>query len=176
MLNLIRIFSLPIALAGLCGCGPQPLPPEPEIKQEVKTISNAAGEVSDTIKITSFDNMRYDKMLLEVPAGQKITLTLVNEGRMPKEAMAHNLVILKLGKDVNAYVAEAIFSDESDYIPANYADWVVAHTKMLGAGESDTITFIAPDKPGEYPFVCTFPGHSAAGMKGIMRVVVETPL
>ena len=29
---------------------------------------------------------------------------------------------------------------------------------MLGGGETDTITFDAPD-PGTHVFMCTFPGH-----------------
>jgi azurin len=45
---------------------------------------------------------------------------------------------------------------------------VLAATKLLGPGESETITFTV-DEPGDYQFVCTFPGHFAM-MRGIMVV------
>ena len=45
---------------------------------------------------------------------------------------------------------------------------VIAATKLLGPGESETISFTAPE-PGDYQFVCSFPGHFAM-MRGIMVV------
>jgi azurin len=44
---------------------------------------------------------------------------------------------------------------------------VIAHTKVVGGGQSDTIKFPASalKKGGDYTFICTFPGHSAL-MKG----------
>jgi azurin len=47
---------------------------------------------------------------------------------------------------------------------------VLAHTKLLGPGESETVTFNAPFIPGEYPFFCSFPGHYSQGTKGVMTV------
>ena len=47
---------------------------------------------------------------------------------------------------------------------------VIARTKLLGPGESETITFTAPKISSQYDFLCTFPGHFAAGMKGKMIV------
>jgi len=32
------------------------------------------------------------------------------------------------------------------------------------------LRFTAPDKPGEYPYICTFPGHWRI-MQGVMKVV-----
>ncbi|MGE9297159.1 MAG: plastocyanin/azurin family copper-binding protein [Puniceicoccales bacterium] len=168
-----RIFFLSIALLGaLSACGPQP--PKPAAVPEKKTISNAAGIPKQKVELATLDSLRFSKTLLEVPANKKITLTLHNEGRMPREIMVHNLVVLKPGSDINLFTAESSFAEDTDYIPEEYEDWIVAHTKTLAAGESETITFRAPKVPGEYPFICSYPGHAAAGMKGIMRVVVET--
>ena len=47
-------------------------------------------------------------------------------------------------------------------------DEVIVYTKLLGGGESDTITFDAPEK-GYYTFLCTFPGHWGL-MKGKLVV------
>ena len=44
---------------------------------------------------------------------------------------------------------------------------VIAHTKIIGGGQSDTITFSTASLKagGDYSFLCTFPGHNAL-MKG----------
>ena len=47
---------------------------------------------------------------------------------------------------------------------------MLAHSKLLGPGESETVTFNAPFVPGEYLYLCSFPGHYAQGTKGIMTV------
>ena len=59
----------------------------------------------------------------------------------------------------------------TDYIPADEESkkMIVAHTKILGGGESQTITFTAPAEAGDYPYVCTFPGHFAL-MQGVLKV------
>jgi len=167
----LNLCLLAITLA-LAACGPQP--PEPVAKPaEAPKATNAAGVPATKHVIEAYDTMRYDKKLIEVPAGEQITLTLKNVGHMPKASMGHNLVILDLGRQPEAFMVEASFAKATDYIPAEHEDWIVAKTKLLGPGESDTITFTAPKTPGEYPFICSFPGHYAVGMKGIMRVVVE---
>jgi len=167
-----RICLLAALALGLAACGPQP--PEPSVPAPKKVVTNAAGVPTDRVAITAGDQMKYSQTLFEVPAGENITLTFTNEGRLPREIMAHNLVILEQGRSPSDFMIEASFAGETDYIPEKFADWIVAHTKLLAAGDSDTITFPAPKEPGEYPFLCTFPGHAAAGMKGTMRVVIET--
>ena len=42
--------------------------------------------------------------------------------------------------------------------------------RRVVAGPNDTIKFTAPQKPGEYNFVCSFPGHWVR-MYGVMLVV-----
>jgi azurin len=46
---------------------------------------------------------------------------------------------------------------------------VLFHTSVVQPETSDTIYFIAPSTPGDYDFICSFPGHAAL-MKGILRV------
>jgi azurin len=81
---------------------------------------------------------------------------------MPKESMGHNFVLLKDGTDLDAFEKEAMQAPE--HIPANNAA-IVAHTKLLGPGESDTIEFTVP--AGQYTFICSFPGHYKS-MLGIL--------
>jgi azurin len=111
--------------------------------------------------------MQFDKKLVTIKAGQKVTLNLENP-----DGMQHNLVIIKPGTlaKVGA-AADALARDpkgaEKQYVP-QVAE-VLWATKLLGTGESATIEFTAPTQPGDYIVVCTFPGHWR-GMNGILRV------
>lgn len=125
--------------------------------------------VTDHIQLEGRDDMTYDKTLFKVKAGQDVKLTLKNVGKLPKEAMAHNVVILAQGTDVQAFGEAAVKDKANDHIPASMASDVVAHTKLLGPGESDEITFKIADK-GVYDFICSFPGHFGT-MKG--KIVAE---
>ncbi|HWK98781.1 MAG TPA: plastocyanin/azurin family copper-binding protein, partial [Parapedobacter sp.] len=57
---------------------------------------------------------------------------------------------------------------EKQYIPS--VPEVLHYTPLVNPGESFTLEFTAPTEPGDYPYLCTFPGHWR-GMNGIMRVV-----
>jgi azurin len=132
----------------------------------------ATGEKPVTeITITGDDRMRFAPTRFTVRAGDRITLTLDNIGRMPKESMGHNLVILDQGVAPNAFAAASVGFPHNEYIAPQFENRVIAATTVLGPGEQETITFIAPATPGEYPFVCSFPGHTQARMVGIMVVI-----
>ena len=123
---------------------------------EAKAINDDGKMV--TINLTGNDQMQYNLKTIEVAAGRKVTLNLTQVGKMPKAAMGHNFVLLKAGENAVAFAATAVSAAATGYIPEAGKDKVIAHTKVLGGGESDTITFDAP-AAGTYPFVCTFPGH-----------------
>jgi azurin len=118
------------------------------------------------IILNSDDLMRFDKNMLLVQSGQKITLTLNHTGKMDKLIMGHNFVLLKKDVDVAAFAEKAVLAKNNEYIPEG--EEVIVYTKLLGGGESDTITFDAPEK-GYYTFLCTFPGHWGL-MKGKLVV------
>ena len=140
-------------------------------KVEETTTTEEVMEVEETtsneVNIESNDQMQYSTNEIRVKAGE-VTLTLKHTGKMEKSVMGHNLVILKPGTDVNAFGAKASEAKAMDYIPASEEGSIVAHTKMIGGGESDTITFNI--EPGTYDFICSFPGHLAI-MKG--KLIVE---
>jgi azurin len=125
--------------------------------------------VTDHIELQGSDDMKYDKTLFKIKAGQDVKVTLKNVGKLPKEAMAHNVVILAQGTDVQAFGEAAVKDKANDHIPAAMATDVIAHTKLLGPGESDEITFKVAD-PGVYEFICSFPGHFGT-MRG--KIVAE---
>jgi len=113
--------------------------------------------------------MRYDVTSIDAAAGQKVTVTLSNMGKLPKEAMAHNFVLLKAGTDVGAFTMAGMTHQAEGYIPPEMADRVIAACKLLGPGESEAVSFTAP-AAGTYDYVCTFPGHALAGMRGTLNV------
>jgi azurin len=114
--------------------------------------------------------MKYSVTAFEVTPGQEVSLTLTNNGTALKTAGGHNFVVLQKNTNVNRFLEAASLEASHDYLsPASQKD-VLASTKLLGPGESDTITFTAPYVPANYNFVCSFPGHAAQGMKGVMIV------
>jgi azurin len=122
------------------------------------------------IEITANDQMQYNIKAFEVTEGQKVVLSLKHIGQLPAVAMGHNVVILAAGTAVPAFATKCAPAKDTDYIPQDEDSKkeMIAHTKLLGGGESDQITFTAP-AAGEYPFICSFPGHFAI-MQGVMTV------
>jgi azurin len=121
------------------------------------------------VQINANDQMKFDVVAIEATAGQKVTVTITNAGTLPKAAMAHNFVLLKAGTDVTAFATAAMTHPENGYISPDMADKVIVASKMLGPGESDTVSFTAP-AAGTYDYICSFPGHALAGMRGTLTV------
>jgi len=145
--------------------------PETEIPVSEEPYSESEPVVeaaSNTLHIESTDQMQFTVNELKATAGE-ITLTLKHNGKMDKAVMGHNLVILKPGTDISAFALKAVDAKATDYIPESEKGQIIAHTKVIGGGESDTITFTISEK-GTYDFVCSFPGHVSM-MKG--KLIVE---
>ncbi len=121
------------------------------------------------IEITGNDSMKFNLSSIELSVGEEVTLRLTNIGSMPKQAMGHNVVVLKAGSNVSEFSMAAATAAQTDYIPDSLKEQVVAHTKMLGPKESDSIT-LKFSEAGEYPFLCSFPAHFQVGMKGMITV------
>ena len=125
------------------------------------------------VQIQADDKMRYDVTAFDVSPGQKVSLTIKNIGTTPKFSMGHNFVLL--GRTINTGNVQASFLDKAsteashDYVPPG-AKEVLAHSKLLGPGESEVVTFNAPYIPGDYLYLCSFPGHYSQGTKGFMTV------
>ena len=133
---------------------------KPEVKTEKAedTKMESTTVESTTLEIAGNDAMQYDKKELKVKAGQKVTLTLTHTGKMDKKVMGHNWVLLKQGTDIPSFAEKAVAAGaDKEYIPDG-GDKVIINTKVLGGGETVTITFDAPAK-GTYDFICSFPGH-----------------
>ena len=119
---------------------------------------------------TVAEEMRYDLKHFVAAAGKPIQLILQNDDLMP-----HNLVIVQPGtlKEVAlqaAGMAPDAMTDGKQYVPA--VPQILFATKMIQANKQERLTFTAPETPGEYPFVCTYPNHWMR-MYGVMVVVAD---
>jgi len=117
------------------------------------------------------DAMQYNVGSIAVPTScGKFTITLKHAGKMLVTAMGHNVVIAKAA-DVQAVTADGVAAGVAgDYIKADDAR-VIARTKLVGGGESTSVTFPTSKikTGGPYEFFCSFPGHVAM-MKGTIAV------
>ncbi|OED35653.1 hypothetical protein AB832_06255 [Flavobacteriaceae bacterium (ex Bugula neritina AB1)] len=132
-------------------------------KEETSTTDKNAV----TIRLGSTDEMLFDKTEIKVKQGQQVTLILIHQGKLPKNIMGHNFVLLKKGVDPIDFGQRAASARDTEYIPEG--NEFIVHTKLIGGGEQTTIRFAAPEK-GVYDYICSFPVHYAL-MKG--KFIVE---
>ncbi len=124
-----------------------------------------------TIDLQGNDQMKYNVTTINAKPGESLHVRLKNVGSMPKMAMSHNFVLLKAGVDPMKFVNDSMMAGlAKNYVADSVTSEVVAHTVMAGPGETVEVTFKAPTKPGTYTYLCSFPGHYAAGMKGTFVV------
>jgi len=129
------------------------------------TLSSSNGLASDAVLTlsTKGEEMAYDKKILMVKPGQNVKLTFKNAG-----SMQHNVVVVKPGKATEVARASIAAGAAKDWV-ASSSPSVIAFTKMVDPNQSVTIEFTAPMDPGDYPYVCTFPGHDTT-MRGVLKV------
>lgn len=110
----------------------------------------------NVVELGAGDDMKYDANEIRVEHGKSVTVNLTHSGKLPAAQMGHNFVLIKKDVDLTQFALKAMNSAETEYIPEG--DDVIAYTKIIGGGESTSVTFEAPE-PGTYQFLCTFPGH-----------------
>lgn len=125
-----------------------------------------------TVEVHSTDQMTFDTKEIKVSKSCKtFTIDLKHVGTLPKNVMGHNVVIAKTA-DVQAVSADGIAAGvDKDYVKDG-DERVIAHTKLIGGGESDSVTFDVSklNAAESYQFFCSFPGHAAL-MKGALTLV-----
>lgn len=135
-------------------------------KKPAPATNTTAGKVTININVIEHE-MKFDKESFIVGAGQEVTLHFANP-----DFMQHNFLLLEQGslEKVGA-AADALARDpkgaEQNYVPKMKE--VIVATRLVNPEGKETLVFTAPKEPGEYPFVCTVPGHWRM-MNGIMIV------
>lgn len=123
-----------------------------------------AGAVSVSVRVVP-GQVKFETTQFDVTAGLPVELTFSNDCIMP-----HNLVLIEPAAEgaliagVNALGLEGM---DKHFVPA--VPGIIAATKLLQPRGKEVLNFTAPKKAGDYPYVCTFPGHWFT-MRGVMRV------
>ena len=120
------------------------------------------------IVITPMPNLKFSITSITAKPGAKIKLTFKNT-----DDMLHNIVITTVGSGDEVGVMAlnmGLDGERLAFVPKSAK--VLFNTSLLQPGKSETIYFTAPEKPGDYPFVCTYPGHYLI-MRGILKVVAR---
>ena len=140
------------------------------VKRDVEAgpvVTGTPVEGSRPLVVEVEGGLLYKQKLLEASPGEALSLVLKNADVMP-----HNLVIVAPG--ATQKVGEASFSmlndplaGEKSYVP-DLPD-VLHFIPVIEPGTQHTLHFTAPEKPGDYPYLCTFPGHWQV-MQGVLKV------
>ncbi len=144
---------------------------KPEDSASSATNSNPEAMV---IHLTALPGkMLFDKSTITVPAGVSVSLTFDN-----RDQMAHNVVIVKPGSEQKVGQAADDMASLKDGYEKNFVPRmpeVLFATPLVNAGKSFRLDFKVPIQPGNYPFICSFPGHWRV-MKGVLQVTKVTNL
>jgi azurin len=168
-MQLLWIVSMVAAMAS-ASPAQTAAPAQAKAKAPAAAAAKKPAAAGRTIEITGGDDMKYSVTSIQAKPGETLHIVLKSTGTVPKIAMAHNFVALKAGTDPVEFNKAAAMARETDFIPAAMKTSILASTALAGPGETVEVTLKAPAKAGTYPYMCTFPGHYAAGMKGELTV------
>lgn len=134
---------------------------------QTETVATAKDATVIRIKVIK-NEMKYDLKTFVVEAGKPVEIVFENP-----DFMQHNLVIARQGSlKVVGAAADKLAADpkgaEMNYVPA--IPEVLFSTKLVNPEQTEILRFVAPNDVGDYPYVCTFPGHWSL-MNGLMKVV-----
>jgi azurin len=119
------------------------------------------------VTVDSTDQMSFDTKDISIDKSCKtFTVELKHSGSLPKNVMGHNWVLSKTA-DMQPIATDGMAAGiDKNYLKEGDAR-IIAHTKVIGAGETDSVTFdVSKLAAGEsYGFFCSFPGHISM-MKG----------
>ena len=133
----------------------------------LKKVAASPGALSFDLAVVK-NQMQFDRDELVVPAGVQVEIRFQNT-----DFLQHNLLIIspgsleRIGEEADR-MAQTPDGQEKQYIPETPD--VLYASDLLDPGKSVVLRFTSPQEAGEYPFVCTFPGHWRT-MNGILKVV-----
>jgi azurin len=135
------------------------------VKHLTKQPASWKNAAVTAINLGTKPGLQYNTTALSVKAGTKIKLTFQNT-----DDMLHNFVLTTpgAGEEVGTLASKmGLNGQQASYIPNSSK--VLFHTLLLQPKTTEVIYFTAPEKPGDYPYICTYPGHFMV-MKGILKV------
>ncbi len=139
-----------------------------ELSQSALKLVPEGYESAERLKIGMLAGMRFNKSTLTVKAGSKVALEVLNDD---PTKMMHNWALVtkgSLNKVLQAALTLGPKAIELNFVPD--IPEVLASTPQVAPDRKFTLYFTAPEEPGQYPYVCTYPGHGQL-MRGILNVV-----
>lgn len=143
----------------------------PQTKSVTKVNSKAnpwaKGEKGREIVVDAALGLQFVQKKLTAKPGERITLLFKNPDVVPHNwLLAKPGSLQKLGDAVNLMITDPQ-GLAKHYVPDS--DDVLVYTDMTLPNETFSIHFDAPKEKGEYPYLCTFPGHWMV-MNGVLTV------
>jgi glucose/arabinose dehydrogenase/azurin len=135
------------------------------VKHLTKQPASWKGTAVTAINLTTKPGLQFSITALSVKAGARVKLTFQNS-----DDMLHNFVLTApgAGNEIGVLASKmGLNGQQASYIPVSSK--VLFHTLLLQPKTTDVIYFTAPEKPGDYPYICTYPGHFMV-MKGVLKV------
>jgi len=141
---------------------PAPVEAAPVAPAPVAATGSKPATVADcATTVEGNDAMQYNADSITIPAScTQFTITFKHAGAMAVNVMGHNVVVAKEA-DMAGIAADGM-SLTPEHVKPDDAR-IIAHTRMVGGGESASVTFdVAKVKDGgPFKFFCSFPGHLA---------------
>lgn len=118
-------------------------------------VNAAPSDVIDTtITIRAVGStLEFQPSRISAKTGSKVRIRFVNDGTLP-----HNIVLPRLEDDIDSLGVAAYTAGETGYVPLGQKTKLIAYSALASPGETVDMTFVMPP-PGEYRYVCLFPGH-----------------
>lgn len=164
------VLSLMLAAAPFAQATPATQKPATAKPATEKPAAAAAAKGVRTVEIVGTEDMKFSMASIAAKPGEQLRIRLTAKGAMPKVAMAHNFVLLNKSVNPTEFATAAMNARATDFIPAEKKADIIGHTALAGAGETVEVVIKVPAAAGDYPFICSFPGHFQAGMKGTLTV------
>ncbi|MDA0766370.1 MAG: plastocyanin/azurin family copper-binding protein, partial [Verrucomicrobia bacterium] len=104
------------------------------------------------------ERLLFTKETLKVRAGKPVKLIFRNP-----DATQHNFALLQIGTPLEEIglaaneMAKSPAGLKKHFLPDDKR--ILLATKLLDPEGIEVLRFTAPNKPGTYPYLCTFPGH-----------------
>jgi azurin len=135
-------------------------------KNPVKAIPPGYADAR-RIEVGVLPGLKFNTARIEAQAGEKVIFVFPNDD---SSGMVHNLAIITPGSRetvLDAAVAMGAAGLKKNFIPE--IPELLASTPQVAQGMKYTLYFSVPKEPGNYHFICTYPGHGLI-MQGIFAV------
>jgi azurin len=138
-----------------------------DLRESYQAYSNQLTEQGEVIYLQTAAELQFAPKKLRVKANTKVKIVIENP-----DVMIHNWVLLKPDSIMEVgtladQLAGSADGPNKQYLPDS--DKILVASRLLNPKDKQEIIFQTPKKPGEYPYICTFPGHWRI-MKGVLVV------